>query len=55
MATHYGTAVIPARIRASRDKAKVEKGVQLVGRWILAALPYFRPRSSMTGTPLMLA
>jgi transposase len=38
MATHYGTAVIPARVRAPRDKAKVEKGVQLVERWILAAL-----------------
>ena len=38
MATHYGTAVIPARVRAPKDKAKVEKGVQLVERWILAAL-----------------
>ncbi len=38
MAAHYGTAVIPARVRAPRDKAKVEKGVQLVERWILAAL-----------------
>jgi transposase len=38
MAAHYGTAVIPARVRAPKDKAKVEKGVQLVERWILAAL-----------------
>jgi transposase len=38
MAAHYGTAVIPARVRAPKDKAKVEKGVQLVERWIMAAL-----------------
>ena len=35
---HYGTAVIPARARRPQDKAKVEAGVQLVERWILAAL-----------------
>lgn len=38
MAAHYGTAVIPARVRKPRDKAKVEAGVQLVERWILAVL-----------------
>jgi len=38
MATHYGTAVLPARVKKPRDKAKVEAGVQLVERWILAAL-----------------
>ncbi len=38
MAGHYGTAVIPARVRKPQDKAKVEAGVQLVERWILAAL-----------------
>lgn len=38
MASHYGTAVIPARVRKPRDKAKVEAGVQVVERWILAAL-----------------
>lgn len=38
MAQHYGTAVIPARIRTPRDKAKVEAGVLLAERWILAAL-----------------
>jgi len=38
MAAHYGTVVIPARVRAPRDKAKVEAGVLLVERWILAAL-----------------
>jgi transposase len=38
MAAHYGTAVLPARVRKPRDKAKAEVGVQLVERWILAAL-----------------
>ena len=38
MASHYGTAVIPARVRRPQDKAKVEVGVQIVERWILAAL-----------------
>lgn len=38
MATHYGVAVIPARVRKARDKAKVEAGVLVVERWILAAL-----------------
>ena len=38
MAQHYGTAVVPARPRRPRDKAKVEVGVQVVQRWILARL-----------------
>jgi transposase len=38
LAVHYGVAVIPARVRKPRDKAKVEAGVQLVQRWILARL-----------------
>jgi len=38
MAAHYGVAVIPARPRKPRDKAKVEVGVQVVQRWIVAAL-----------------
>ena len=38
MAAHYGMAVIPARVRKPKDKAKVEAGVLLVERWILAAL-----------------
>jgi transposase len=38
MAAHYGIAVIPARVRKPRDKAKVEGGVLLVERWILAVL-----------------
>ena len=38
MATHYGVAIVPARVRRPRDKAKAEVGVQVVERWILAAL-----------------
>src|SRR5690606_32080449 len=38
MASHYGVAVLPARVRKPRDKAKVEGGVLVVERWILAAL-----------------
>lgn len=37
-AAHYGVAVLPARVRTPRDKAKVEVGVQVVERWILARL-----------------
>jgi len=38
LAEHYGTAILPARVRKPRDKAMVESGVLLVERWILAAL-----------------
>lgn len=38
MAEHYGVAVVPARVRKPRDKSKVEVGVQVVERWILARL-----------------
>ncbi len=38
MAVHYGTAVIPTRVRPPKDKAKAENGVLVVQRWILAAL-----------------
>jgi transposase len=37
-AEHYGVAVLPARVRKPRDKAKVEAGVLVVERWILARL-----------------
>jgi transposase len=42
MATHYGTAVLPARVRRPRDKAKVEVAVQVVQRWVLARLRHQR-------------
>ena len=35
MARHYGTAVLPARPRKPRDKAKVEACVGIVERWLL--------------------
>jgi transposase len=38
LASHYGVAVLPARVRKPRDKAKAEAGVLLVERWILAVL-----------------
>jgi len=38
MATHYGTVILPARIKKPRDKAKAETGVQIVERQILAPL-----------------
>lgn len=42
MAAHYGSAVLPARVRRPRDKAKVEVAVQVVQRWILARLRHRR-------------
>ena len=42
MATHYGTVIIPARPYRPRDKAKVEAGVQLAERWIIAVLRHRR-------------
>ncbi len=38
MAEHYGCAVLPARPAKPRDKAKVEAGVLIAQRWILAVL-----------------
>ncbi|KWA78796.1 integrase, partial [Burkholderia ubonensis] len=42
MAAYYGVAIIPARSRRPRDKAKVEQSVLLVQRWILARLRHQR-------------
>jgi transposase len=38
MALHYDTAILPARPRRPRDKAKVEQGVLIVERWLLGRL-----------------
>jgi transposase len=38
MACHYGTTILPARPRSPRDKAKVEGGVLIAQRWILAKI-----------------
>ena len=42
LATHYGTAILPTRVRKPRDKAKVEVAVLVVERWILARLRHRR-------------
>ena len=42
LAEHYGTAIIPTRTASPRDKSKVEVGVQIVERWILARLRHRR-------------
>ncbi len=38
LAQHYGTAVVPARPKKPRDKAKVEAAVLVAERWILARI-----------------
>lgn len=38
MAEHYGTAVIPARVRKPKDKPTVEGTVGIISTWIIAAL-----------------
>ena len=38
LADHYGTAVVPTRVRAPRDKSHAEVTVSYASTWILAAL-----------------
>lgn len=38
MAEHYGTAVIPARVRHPKDKGTVEGTVGIITTWIIASL-----------------
>ena len=38
LAEHYGTAILPARVRAPKDKAAVEGTVGIISTFILAAL-----------------
>ena len=38
LAKHYETAIVPARPYKPRDKAKVEVGVQVATRWVIAKL-----------------
>src|SRR3954453_3455842 len=42
MAAHYDTAILPARPRRPRDKAKVEVAVLIVERWLLGRLRHRR-------------
>lgn len=37
-AEHYGTTILPARVRTPKDKAKVEGAVRLAQRWLLGRL-----------------
>lgn len=38
LADHYGTAIVPARVKAPRDKSHAEGTVSYASTWILAAL-----------------
>ncbi|MHB1407419.1 MAG: ATP-binding protein [Desulfitobacteriaceae bacterium] len=38
MAEHYGTAVIPARVKRPKDKSAVEFSVGVISTWIIASL-----------------
>lgn len=38
LAEHYGTAIIPARIRSPKDKPNAEGTVGNISTWITAAL-----------------
>jgi transposase len=42
MATHYDTAILPARPRRPRDKAKAEVAVLIIERWLLGRLRHRR-------------
>jgi transposase len=42
LADHYGFAVLPARVRKPRDKAKVEVAVLIIERFVLARLRHRR-------------
>ena len=42
LAEHYGTAILPTRVRRPRDKAKVEAGGLVAERWILTHLRHQR-------------
>jgi transposase len=49
MAALYGVAIIPARVHKPRDKAKVEAGVLIVERWILALMAWSDPGAPPAG------
>ena len=38
MADHYGTVILPARVKKPKDKASVESEVGIISTWIIAAL-----------------
>ena len=51
LAQHYGTTVMPARPMHPRDKGKVEVGVQIAQRWLLARIrnEVFHSLSALNG------
>ena len=51
MAAHYRTAILPARPRKPRDKAKAEQAVLIVERWLLGRLRRRCSPASLTSTP----
>lgn len=51
LAEHYGTAILPARVRAPKDKAAVEGTVGIISTFILAAL---RNRCSISPVEVIL-
>jgi transposase len=59
LATHYGVAVVPARVKKPRDKAKVENAVLQVERRVLAPLRdqtfYSLAEINQAMAPLLLA
>src|SRR5216684_8962841 len=58
MAAHYDTAILPARPRRPRDKAKVEVAVLILERWLLGHLRHRRfyslSEQHVAGTGLLL-
>ncbi len=38
LAEHYGTAIVPARVRKPQDKSHAESSVRFAETWIIAAL-----------------
>ncbi len=42
LANHYQSVIIPARPRRPKEKAKVEAGVKVIQRWLLASLRHRR-------------
>ena len=52
-AAYYGTAILPARPRHPRDRAKVEVGVLLAERWLLAVMRHDTITSLASGNALL--
>ena len=57
MAEHYNTAIIPARVRAPKDKPNAEGSVGVISTWITAALrnEQFFSLAKLPATPYELA